>query len=94
MKLRLMLMVFVALTLFGAAIMAGGCEPLLECQDECDLENDQCGIGLTCFSTSTNGTICLPDECEQCFEYGDSCSHETTTKPDSETLVCSFVTCN
>lgn len=88
------MIVLFALALFGATGLVGGCEPILECLDECELGNDQCGIGLACFSTTSRGTVCLPDDCEQCFEFGDSCNYSSDTKPDSETLVCGFTGCS
>jgi hypothetical protein len=48
------------------------------CKEECDSDADCTVIGTRCIST-TNGDICLNEQCEECFDLALSCVSDNST---------------
>lgn len=60
-----------------------GCEPIQPdmsdtCQQPCSVDGDDCSPGEYCGDT-TDGYLCLPSECQGCFEADLSCSSNSAT---------------
>ncbi len=64
------------------------------CKETCETTDD-CASGLTCLSTSTKGKICLPNDCNTCFDNQKSCdySENLDAQANGEARVCTFSEC-
>jgi hypothetical protein len=81
---------------FGFTLTLTSCGDLggtASCEAECDSDSD-CESGLSCF-TLDGTSECLPENCQTCFEQGETCYYEENTQEqqEGEDKECTFREC-
>ena len=90
--LKAILLLLVALSL---PVLAPGCgEEHQLCEDECGGDKE-CGPGVRCLIVTfppPARQLCLPEECEQCFEaVSATCNYDV--RSEGNRITCSFTRC-
>lgn len=69
------------------------CEPTgALCHESCEQDSD-CAPGLVCARPAFTQHRCVPDDCAQCFEFGDTCFYDIASDNGGD-AVCTFTACN
>ena len=74
--------------------LAAACGGGASCKEDCSEDSD-CELGLACFDTRTEGKLCLPEECNTCFDDHRTCrySENTDEQADGASAECEMIEC-
>lgn len=84
---------FLVFVVAACLVLAVGCGTQY-CKESCQ-DNEDCRSGLKCLDTTKHGRVCIPRECQTCFDRQQRCvwSEDYGDPEEEKRLECGFLRC-